>query len=146
MLTMRLFLIGILYYAHYVASERRCAFIRPIPPKKEPFVVDIKATPDTIKLGLTKNATLTCSGGPERGVVKSITITKGDSKVAMVTPGLEAKVLDGSNNLQVEGQTDKASQSQPFIQLIWQLPSKPDLQVSNKRILFKIHNVSPFCN
>ena len=135
MLTMRLFIIGMLCFANYVASEPRCAFIRPIPPTKEPFDLHIKATPDTIKLGLTKNATLTCSGGPEVGDVTSITITKDGSQVAMVTPELPAKILDGSNNIQVTGETAKTSAGQPFIKLIWQLPSKPDLKVRNTRIL-----------
>ena len=135
MLTMRLFIIAMLFFANYVASERRCAFIRPIPPKKEPFDLNIKATPDTIKLGLTKNATLTCSGGPELGGVTSITITKDGSQVAMVTPERPAKILDGSNNIQVTGETAKTSAGQPFIKLIWQFPSKPDLQVRNKRTL-----------
>ena len=74
MITLRLFMIGLLCYANYVASERRCAFIRPIPPKKNPFDVDIKANPDTVKLGLTKNATLRCSGAP--GNVQVLKIMK----------------------------------------------------------------------
>ena len=129
-------MIGMLYYANSVASsnERRCAYVV-VRPKEEPFAVHTETKPDDVKEGLTKTASLRCSGAPETGNVLSLAVTKRGSMVAMVTTATVANVMDGSTNTNVTGRTDKDGSNMPFIELIWRLPSKPELQVRNTRIL-----------
>ena len=139
MIVIRLVMIGLLYSANSVASsnERRCRYVVvQKPPKEEPFAVHIEVKPKEVKEGLTQTASLRCSG-PTDIDVTSIMITKRGSKVAMVTTDLAATIETAFTNIKVSGQTikDKASPGQPFIELVWQLPSKSELQVRNKRIL-----------
>ena len=133
--------IGLMLYS--ADSERRCAFIRPIP---KPFTIHLVHTPHVYKEYLTNTAILRCSAAQDLGEreVQSITITHHDSKVAMVTTDLPPKVMNGATNLQVGGQTVKDTSNMPYIELIWQLPSKTELQVRNKRISFFKHTLLTF--
>ena len=77
MIAIRLVMLGMLYSANSVASsnERRCAYVVKQKPK-EPFTVHTEAKPDMVKEGLTKTASLRCSGDQDTDDVLSITITQ----------------------------------------------------------------------